>query len=303
MNNRLTKIILTVIIIFGLIFLGSIFAVHQGQKGMLLRLGRMVENPQTKQTKELLPGLHVKWPFIETVRRFDTRIQTIDLKSSTLTTKGKKEVVVEYYVKWRIENLGLYFKSTAGLPFKGQSLLEQEVNTALREQFSKVTLSDLNSAESHDIINTLRAKVEEKAARMGIAIIDVQIKGLELPTATANDIYQAMRLDMQKLANQRRADGSSEKITIKAETDAEVLLIAAPAKLDAQLIRSKGEAKAAIIYADAFNQNKDFFALYGSYKAYIASFNSKSDILVLDPKISFLNNFFQGDHSNQALPK
>lgn len=301
--NGIKKLTLTAVIILGLIFISCTFTIIQGQEGMLLRLGRLVEDASTGKTRVYTPGLHFKLPFIETVRAFDTRIQTLDIKSSRIVTKEKKDVIVDYYVKWRIEDLGQYFKSTGGQAFKAQTLLEQQLNTYLRAEFGKRTISDMVSGGRDDMMVLLRDKAEQQASELGIHVVDVRIKGIELPANTSNAIYQRMRADMQKIANRHRADGDAAKIVIQAQADAEVLILDAKARSEAQLIRSKGQAKASSIYAEAFNQNKDFFALYRSLKAYEASFVSKSDILVLDPKMSFLHYFFKGRTVGSSLPK
>lgn len=295
------KTVLTVLIIIAaLFFLGCVFTVTQGQEGILLRLGRLVDDPTTSKTKVLTPGLHFKVPFIETVRLFDTRIQTLDIKSSRIVTKEKKDVIVDYYVKWKIENLAQYFKSTGGVAFKAQTLLEQQLNTSLRAQFGKRTISDMVSGGRDDVMSLLRDKAEEQAADLGIHVVDVRIKGIELPANTSNAVYQRMRADMQKIANRHRADGEASKISIQAGADAEVVLLEANAKSEAQKLRSKGQAKAASIYAQAFNLNKGFFELYRSLKAYEASFVSKADILVLDQQMAFFDHFFRASVTNQA---
>lgn len=300
--NRIAKIIVIASIITGLLLLSSMFTIMQGQKGMVLRLGRLIEDAQTGKTRILLPGLHFKLPFIETVRVFDTRLLTLAVKSSRIVTKEKYDVIVDYYVKWRIEDLGQYFKATGGIPYKAQTLLEQQLNTSLRAQFGKRTIAEMASTGRDDVMALLRDRAERQASKLGIHVVDVRIKGIDLPANTSNNIYQTMRADMQKIANRYRADGDAAKIIIKAEADAEVLLLDAEAKSQAQSIRSGGQAKASSIYAEAFGQNKEFFAIYRNFKAYEASFKSKADILVLDPKMAFFNYFFQGQ-SHSALPK
>lgn len=301
--NMISKIIVTLGFILGLIILSSLFIIEQGQQGMLLRLGRLVEDSNTGKTKVLLPGLHLKLPFIETLRVFDTRLLTLDIKSSRIVTKERKDVIVDYYVKWRIDNLGQYYISTGGMVLKAQTLLEQQLNTSLRAEIGKRTIADLVSGSRDDVMAILRDKAEQQAAALGIHIVDVRIKGIEYPATTSEAVYQTMRADMQKIANRYRADGDATRIIIQANADAAVRLIEARSKSEAQAIRSKGQAKAAAIYSDAFDLSKEFFTIYRSYKAYIASFTSKSDILVLDQKMAFFDFFFQGQKYSSALPK
>lgn len=272
----------------------SLFIVTQGQHGILLRLGRLVTDKQTGEVMIFAPGLHAKAPFIETVRIFDTRLQSVDIKSSRIVTKEKKDVIVDYFVKWRIENLAHYFKATSGNQFKAETLLEQQINTSLRAQFGKRTISDVVSSDRGDVMEVLRQGAELQAAQLGIHVVDVRIKGIELPENTSNAIYQRMRADMQKIANGHRADGSAAAEAIQAGSDARVTVILAKARSDGQVMRAQGQALASSIYAKAYGQNKDFFAFYRSLKAYQASFNSKQDILVLDPSSSFFDYFKHG---------
>lgn len=290
-----TKVTLSALIFIGLLVVfTSVFTITQGQHAIVLRLGRLVGDANTKKAKILPPGLHIKMPFIESVRTFDTRIQTLDIKSSRIVTKEKKDVIVDYYVKWRIENLARYFKSTGGNQFKAETLLEQQLNTYLRAQFGKRTISDVVSGGRDDLMDILRQRAEQQAGQLGIHVVDVRIKGIELPANTSNAIYQRMRADMQKIANRHRADGHGAAEAIQAAADAKVTVLLAKAKSEGQLIRAQGQSKAAAIYADAFGQNKDFFVFYRSLKAYESSFDNKQDILVLDQDSAFFTYFKQG---------
>jgi modulator of FtsH protease HflC len=296
MNATKTTFGILLFLILVLLFT-SVFTVTQGQQGIVLRLGRLVNDSETNTVKILNPGLHFKTPFIENVRIFDTRMQTMDIKSSRIVTKEKKDVMVDYYVKWRIADLAQYFKSTGGNVFKAETLLEQQLNTLLRAQFGKRTITDAVSDGRNDMMILLRNAAEKQAGELGIKVIDVRIKGIELPANTSNAIYQRMRADMQKIANRHRADGQAAAEQIQAKADADVMVLLAKARSNAQQVKSVGQTEAASIYTKAFSQNKDFFALYRSLLAYEGSFNSKKDILVLDQS----NSFF--DYFKQAMPK
>lgn len=292
---KATKLTIGVVIFFILLLLASsVFKVTQGQHGILLRLGRLVNDSKTQQVLILSPGLHVKMPFIESVRIFDTRIQTLDIKSSRIVTKEKKDVMVDYYVKWKIENLAQYFKATGGNEFKAETLLEQQLNTSLRAQFGRRTISDVVSGGRDDVMEVLRERAEEQASQLGIHVVDVRIKGIELPANTSNAIYQRMRADMQKIANHHRADGHAEAEAIQAMADARVTVLIAQAKSEGQKTRAQGQAKAAAMYTAAFGQNKPFFAYYRSLKAYKHSFNHQRDVLILDQDNAFFDYFNRG---------
>ncbi|WP_133129983.1 protease modulator HflC [Legionella yabuuchiae] len=289
-----TKTFLGVLVfVIILLVLTSLFTIMQGHHGILLRLGKLVTTGQGDQAKILNPGLHAKIPFIESVRIFDTRIQTLDIKSSRIVTKEKKDVLVDYYVKWRINDLAHYFKATGGNKLKAETLLEQQLNTSLRAQFGKRTIPDLVSGRD-DVMDVLQQKAEEQASQLGMYVVDVRIKGIELPPSTSNAIYQRMRADMQKIANRHRADGNAAAEAIRANSDAKVTVILAEALNEGRIIKAKGQAEAASIYEQAFAKNKDFFAFYRSLKAYENSFDSKQDILVLDQSSSFFDYFKHG---------
>lgn len=290
-----TKVTFWVVIFLMIVVLStSVFTITQGQHGMLLRLGRLVLDSKTKEVLFLGPGLHAKIPFIESVRIFDTRIQTLDIKSSRIVTKEKKDVMVDYYVKWRIDNLSQYFKATGGNELKAETLLEQQLNTSLRAQFGKRTISDVVSGGRDDVMDVLRERAEQQSSQLGIHVVDVRIKGIELPANTSNAIYQRMRADMQKIANHHRADGHAQAEAIQAMADAQVTILLAKAQSEGQAIRAQGKAKAAAIYAQAFDKNKEFFKLYRSLKAYEASFAQKEDLLILDQSSAFFKYFKQG---------
>ena len=291
-----------------LLLLTTVFTINQGQHAIVLRLGRLVTTDNQKvdpavlakadlsdktfpNVKVLGPGLHFKIPFIESVRIFDTRLQTLDIKSSRIVTREKKDVIADYYVKWRIDNLARYFTSTGGNSFKAETLLEQQLNTFLRAEFGKRTISEVVSGGRDDVMEVLRNRAEEQASKLGIVVTDVRIKGIELPSSTSNAIYQRMRANMQKIAARHRADGNAEAEAIRAAADAKVTVTVAQAHSEGQVIRSRGQAQAAKIYADAYSKDKDFFAFYRSLKAYVKSFNSKQDLLVLDQNGSFFSYF------------
>jgi len=290
-----TKLMGMVVAFFVLVLLmGSLFTVTQGEQGILLRLGRLVQDSSTDRVKVLLPGLHLKMPFTESVRIFDTRIQTLDIKSSRIVTKEKKDVLVDYYVKWRILDLAGYFKSTGGNAFKAETLLEQQLNTSLRAQFGRRTISDVVSGGRDDVMEVLRDHAEKEASKLGVHVVDVRIKGIELPANTSNAIYQRMRADMQKIANRHRADGQAEAEAIQAAADATVTVTLATARSDGNKVRALGQAKAAAIYSDAFDKNQKFFDFYRSLKAYEESFSTKDSMLVLDQSSAFFDYFKHG---------
>lgn len=283
--------IAVIIFILAIVLLSSVFTITQGEHGILLRLGRLVQDSATNKTKILAPGLHFKVPFIENVRVFDTRLQTLDIKSSRIVTKEKKDVIADYYVKWKISDLAQYFKATGGNEMKAEKLLEQQLNTLLRNEFGKRTIPDVVSDARDDIMSVLLQGAEEQAGQLGIHVVDVRIKGIELPSSTSNAIYQRMRADMQKIANRHRADGRAAAEAIQAAADREVTVILASAKSQGKILRGEGQGQAARIYAKAYGKDRKFFEFYQSLSAYVDSFNKPQDLLILDQSSSFFDYF------------
>lgn len=291
MNNSSLRTTAFIAFLIAILILGSsLYTVQEGQEALLLRLGELTKTVDGK-VREYGPGLHFKLPFINHVRTFDVRLQTLDIKSSRIVTSEKKDVMVDYFVKWRIEDLAKYFKATGGNEFKAQTLLEQNLNTALRAEFGKRTIADVVSGERDDVMDILKSKADKQAQELGVAIQDVRIKGIDLPNSTSFAIYQRMRADMEKIANRHRADGKRDAEAIQAKADAEVTVLLAKVNSEGKEVRAKGQADAAKIYADAYTQNPEFFALYRSLKAYEESFQSKQDVLVLNDSSEFFEYF------------
>lgn len=293
-------LLLIVLFLAAIVLFASMFTVYEGQHAIILRLGRLVNDNKTGQVKVYAPGLHFKTPFVESVRYFDTRIQTLDIKSSRIVTLEKKDVMVDYYAKWRVHNMAQYFKSTGGNILKTETLLEQQLNTLLRAQIGKRTIHDLVSGERGDVMKTLLQSAEKQAAELGVDVVDVRIKGIELPSNTSNAIYDRMRAYMQKIANRHRADGQAAAEFVQAKADAEVTVMLATARSEGQKTKAAGNAKAATIYGEAYALDKDFFAFYRSLIAYENSFKTKQDMLVLDLSSAFFEYFKSSNLINNA---
>ncbi len=290
MSNR----ILIPFAIAFLLALSCIYTVSEGQQAILLRLGKIVQNEQGLP-KTFKPGLHVKLPFVHTARVFDTRIQTLDIKTSRIVTAEKKDVLVDYFAKWRIENLPLYFIRTGGNAFQAQSLLEQTFNDGLRAQFGKRTIADVVSGERTDIMAILRDNANKSSKDLGIAVVDVRIKRIDLPNEVSTAVYDRMRAERERVATEPRAEGKSASEALRANADAKVTVLLATANSDAKRIRGDGDGQAAKIYATAYKKDEKFYSLYRSLQAYKESFNKAQDILVLNPNTEFFKFFNQSN--------
>jgi membrane protease subunit HflC len=270
-------------VILGLIVLASmsLFTVDQRERAVVFRLGEITEVIER-------PGLHVKWPLIQNVRFFDRRILTLDTPDAErFITSEKKNVLVDSFLMWRIVDVRQYYVSVRGDETLAQTRLQQRVNAALREEFGKRTVHDVVSGERDTIMKVVREKVDEDAKEIGVAIVDVRLKRVELPQEVSESVYRRMAAERQAVAAELRSQGFSEAERIRAEADREREVIVAEAYRDAQRVKGEGDARATSVYARAYSENSEFYAFYRSLEAYRASFRSRSDMLVLEPNSDF----------------
>ena len=263
----------------------SAFTVDQRQRAIVFQLGEI---------KELIdaPGLHFKWPLIQNVRYFDTRILTWDdPEPQRFITIENKPVLVDAFVKWRIVDVTKYYVSVAGDEIAAARRINQTVNGLLREEFGKRTVHDVVSGERDEIMSNVREKVDLDVSGLGIQVVDVRLKRVDLPQEVSVDVYRRMESERKRVASELRSNGSAEAEKIRADAEKQREVIIAEAYRDAQRIKGEGDARAAAIYARAFNQNPEFYAFYRSLEAYRAGLKSKSDVLVLDPNSEFFRYF------------
>ena len=259
----------------------SLFTVDQRESAIVFQLGEI---------KHIIkePGLHAKLPLIQNVRDFDMRIQTLDTPDTErFITSEKKNVLVDSFVKWRIGDVKQYYISVAGDETRAQTRLQQTVNSALREEFGKRTVQDVVSGEREKIMNVVREKITDDAKKIGVDIVDVRLKRVELPAEVSESVYRRMEAERRAVASELRSQGFSEAEKIRAEADREREVIIAEAYRDAQRVKGEGDRKASAVYAQAFNDNPEFYSFYRSLEAYRAGFRNKSDVLVLEPNSDF----------------
>ena len=266
-----------VLVVLGL----SIFTVDQRQHAIIFQLG---------EVKEVItePGLYFKWPLIQNVRYFDKRILTLDSNEpERFITSEKKNVLVDSFVKWRITDPQLYYVSVAGDEARARTRLSQTVNAGLREEFGKRTVHDVVSGERDKIMEQMREKADLDARKIGVQIVDVRVKRVDLPTEVSESVYRRMEAERKRVANELRSEGSAEAEKIRADADRQREVVVAEAYRDAQKTKGEGDAKAASTYAAAFNQNPEFYAFYRSLEAYRNSFKGRSDVIVVEPNSDF----------------
>jgi len=280
MNKRLAPYLIGVIAVL-VIGSMSMFAVDQRQNAIVFQLGEIREIITT-------PGLHFKWPFIQNVRFLDNRILTLDTpETERYITSEKKNLLVDSFVKWRIDDVRQYYISVQGDEARAQTRISQTINSALREEFGKRTVHDVVSGEREEIMRLVRDSVDEDAKKIGVVIVDVRLKRVELPQEVSESVYRRMEAERKSVAAELRSEGFSAAEKIRAEGDRAREVIIAEAYRDAQRVKGEGDRNASAIYAKAFSANPEFYAFYRSLEAYRASFKNKSDVLVLEPSSEF----------------
>ena len=271
----------------------SAFTVDQREYAIVFRLGEIVS-----VKKE--PGLYFKVPLVENVRYFEKRIVTLDwVEPDRSITSEKKNVLVDSFVKWRIIDPAQYYVSVRGDEQQAEARLSQVVNDGLRAEFGKRTIHDVISGEREQIMEILRTKADLEARQMGIQVVDVRLKRVDLPPEVSDSVFQRMEAERKRVANDLRSQGAGAAEKIRADADKQREVIIAEAFRDAQRIKGEGDAKATEIYSEAYGRDPEFYAFYRSLEAYRNTFRNKSDVLVLDPSSEFfkyLKNSGSGSH-------
>ncbi len=275
------------LIIAGLVLIGislSAFTVKQWELAIKLQLGEIVD-------AEYKPGLHWMIPFVNNVKVFDGRIQTLDANPQRFLTGEKKDVIVDSFAKWRIANVGQYYRSTGGSPLRTASLLSERINTSLRDEFGKRTIVEVVSGERAEIMALLTKEADEKANELGVEVIDVRIKRIDLPSEVSGSVYERMRAERERVARDWRAQGDEAAERVTADADRQRTVILANAFKKAETLRGEGDAKAAAIYAKAYNTNREFYAFYRSLAAYRSVFTKSGNMMVIKPDSEFFKYF------------
>jgi len=271
----------------------SLFVVDQRQNAIVFRLGEVVDLKRD-------PGLYFKVPLLDNVRNFDVRILTIEsAEPERFLTSEKKNVLVDLFVKWRIVDVRQYFISVQGNEAFAQTRLLQTINDGLRAEFGNRTVHDVVSGERDKIMDLMRDRANEDAKTIGVEVLDVRIKRVELPQEVSVDVYRRMEAERKRVANELRSTGAAESERIRAEADKQREVIVAQAYREAQRVKGEGDARSTAIYARAYEQNAEFYAFYRSLEAYKASFRGRNDVLVLEPN----SEFFKYLRSSGRQPK
>jgi membrane protease subunit HflC len=284
MSNPLLKNLGTVLlglVVTLLLVSFSAFTVDQREHALVFRLGKIVA-----VKKE--PGLYFKVPLVDNVRYFDNRILTLDsADTDRFITSEKKNVLVDSFVKWRIIDPEKYYVSVRGDELQAERRLSQTVNDGLRAEFGKRTINDVVSGERSKIMDILRERADRDSRQIGIQVLDVRLRRVDLPQEVSESVYQRMEAERKRVANELRSEGAGAAEKIRADADKQREIIIAEAFMEAQRVKGAGDAKASEIYARAYSKNPEFYAFYRSLEAYRNSFSEKSDVLVLEPNSDF----------------
>lgn len=285
MRNPIAYLIAAAVLVLAL--LSSAFTVNEGQTALVLNLGKIVRS-------DLKPGLHFKWPMVEEVRKFDRRILSLDDKPARYLTAEKKDVEVDFFVKWRISNVTNFYRNAGG---GDEGTVKQRllpiVKNSLLDEINHLTLQQVVSSGRSDLTSRLLENINKGASPLGIHVLDVRIKKINLPQDgnILDSVFNRMRAERTRVANQLRAEGTQGGEAIRAEADRQRQVIVADAERDAQKMRGEGDGRAAEIGAAAYDQDAEFYAFYRSLEAYRASMGDGRTTLVLDPESEFLRYF------------
>jgi membrane protease subunit HflC len=277
------KIIITLILIT-IVGSLSLFKVEQWEQAVVFKFREI-------ESSDYDPGLHVMIPIVNTVTNFEARLLNLDQEPERFLTFEKKDVIVDYYVKWHITDVEKFFTATRGNLQDANKLLAQRINRALRDEFGKRTVQEVVAGERGEILDIVTTTTSQLPQELGITVFDVRTKRIDLPEEVSHSVYERMRAERTRVAKDFRARGSeaAERITANADREREVIL--ANAYRDAEIIRGEGDAQATEIYAAAFEKDSEFYALYRSLSAYQNSFSKGNDILLLEPDSDFFKYF------------
>jgi membrane protease subunit HflC len=274
----------------------SMYTVDQRKAAIKFQLGEVID-------VQVRPGLYFLVPFMQNVRLYDTRIQTMEARDpERFLTSENRNVLVDSFVKWKVDDVKQYYVSVHGDPVQAEARISQTVNDALRAEFARHTVHDVVSGERDKIMAVVTKRVEEDLRRIGVDIVDVRLKRVDFVPEISADVFRRMESERKRVANELRATGQAEGEKIKADADRQRQVIVAEAYRDAQRVKGEGDAQASRIYAEAFNKNPEFFSFYRSLDAYRQSLRNKTDVMVLDPSSEFFKYFRNSGRAKPSAP-
>src|SRR3990167_1658665 len=297
-RTKISIVVAALVIFFTLVT--SVFIVNEGEQALILRLGKIVSDKKTGTPKVLLPGLHFKLPFVDSVRIFDIRMQelaTSTAKPLTVVTKEQTYLVVDYFAKWHVSQLAKFYTSTGGSVSWAETLLEQRLNDIVRAEYGKRTSDQAISLDRANMMAAIREQANTVGKDQGIGVVDIRIQQITLPRDVMDSVFKRMETERKQFAEAKRAEGVEKSEEIKALADQRVTVIKAQALMQGATVRAKGDLDAAQIYTQAYSTNPSFYSFYRSLEVYQNSFAHKTDMLILKPEGKFFS-YFHGMQGN-----
>lgn len=278
------------LIILGLIVLllgaNSLFVIDESERALKLRFGKVLRDAEEVPVV-FAPGLHFKYPIVDTIKRIDARVQTMDAQPDVFTTSNKQFLDVDTYVQWRVNDFSQFYLRTDGQFRKAESFLDRLVDNGLREQFGRRTLQESISEQREDLMDEIENELNQRVPEYGIEVVDIRVKKVNYTSRVVEQVYEQIRSERRATAIDIRSQGQKEANILRAKTDADVQRILAEADEFSRTVRGAADATVAEIYADSYNKNPEFYAFLRSLDAYRSSFNSKDDVLVIKPDSEF----------------
>ena len=290
-----TKTLLfVVLVLLGVgLFNQTAYRVLETEKAILLEFGNLVD-------ASIQPGLHFKLPVAEEVKKFDARVLTLDSKGETYYTIEKKPLIVDSFVKWRVADIEKFYTGTSFDERRAERLLQERMNEGLRNQISRRDMNEVISGQRDQLMNDLKNDLDRVMREsVGVEVVDVRVKKIDLPSEVSSTVYERMNSEREIEARQYRAEGQEKALAIRAKADRDAVVLEAEAYRESEQLRGDGDAKAANVYASAYNKDPEFYSFYRSINAYSEVFNNKSDLLVLDPSSDFFKYLQSGDGKNR----
>lgn len=272
------------IVVVAIVVMMSTFTVDERERVIVLRLGEI-----TRVDPE--PGLHFKFPLINNVRRFDARILTLDIPPDRFLTSEAKNVIVDFYAKWQIDDVGQFLRATRGDERNAQDRMAQILRDGMRNEFARYTLDQVVAGERVNIMGAVREQALDTARELGLVLVDVRIRRMDLPDEVSESVFARMRAERERIAQDFRARGQEEAERIRARADRERTVIIANAYREAERIRGEGDATSAAVYAQAYEQDQEFFSFYRSLLAYRNTMVGRENVFVLEPDSEFFRYF------------
>ena len=274
-----------VLVIVAVVASNSLYIVNEFERGVLLRWGKVLK-------ADLPPGLGIKIPMMDEIKKFDARVLTLDARPERFLTVEKKSMEVDSFAKWRIIDVSKYYTATNGEQSRAERLMAQRVNEGLRNEFAQRSLQEVVSGERDQLMIDLAKQLNSfMQSSLGIEVVDVRVKKIDLPAAVSGPVFSRMASERDREAREHRSEGKEQAEIIRADADRQKTILEAQAYRDAELLRGEGDARASSIYAEAYNRDPEFYAFVRSLNAYRESFSGKEDIMLVDPDSDFFRYF------------